>query len=48
MPRFAANLSMMFNEVPFMGRFAAAARAASKEPGSCCRTISHPKQSPTS
>src|SRR3954462_2745226 len=27
MPRFAANLSMMFNEVPFAERFAAAARA---------------------
>jgi hydroxypyruvate isomerase len=27
MPRFAANLSMMFNEVPFPERFAAAARA---------------------
>jgi hydroxypyruvate isomerase len=27
MPRFAANLTMMFNEVPFPGRFAAAARA---------------------
>jgi hydroxypyruvate isomerase len=27
MPRFAANLSMMFNEVPFMARFAAAADA---------------------
>lgn len=26
MPRFAANLSMMFNEVPFLDRFAAAAR----------------------
>ena len=25
MPRFAANLSMMFNEVPFMERFARAA-----------------------
>ena len=24
MPRFAANLSMMFNEVPFLDRFAAA------------------------
>ena len=23
MPRFAANLSMMFNEVPFLDRFAA-------------------------
>ncbi len=27
MPRFAANLSMMFTEVPFRQRFAAAARA---------------------
>lgn len=27
MPRFAANLSMMFNEVPFLDRFAAAAEA---------------------
>lgn len=27
MPRFAANLSMMFNEVPFPERFAAAAKA---------------------
>lgn len=27
MPRFAANLTMMFNEVPFPERFAAAARA---------------------
>jgi hydroxypyruvate isomerase len=27
MPRFAANLSMMFNEVPFLERFEAAARA---------------------
>ncbi|MFC2254722.1 hydroxypyruvate isomerase [Labrys portucalensis] len=26
MPRFAANLTMLFNEVPFMERFAAAAR----------------------
>ena len=25
MPRFAANLSMMYNEVPFLDRFAAAA-----------------------
>ena len=30
MPRFAANLSMMFNEVPFSQRFAAAARAGFK------------------
>jgi hydroxypyruvate isomerase len=27
MPKFAANLSMMFNEVPFLERFGAAARA---------------------
>lgn len=27
MPRFAANLSMMFTEVPFIERFAAARRA---------------------
>src|SRR3978361_421558 len=27
MPRFAANLSMMFNEVPFLDRFEAAANA---------------------
>jgi hydroxypyruvate isomerase len=27
MPRFAANLSMMFNEVPFLERFGAAAKA---------------------
>ena len=30
MPRFAANLSMMFNEVPFLERFAAAADAGFK------------------
>jgi len=27
MPKFAANLSMMFNEVPFIERFSAAADA---------------------
>ncbi len=30
MPRLAANLSMMFNEVPFLDRFDAAARAGFK------------------
>lgn len=30
MPRFAANLSMMFNEVPFFDRFEAAAKAGFK------------------
>ncbi|HEX2726481.1 MAG TPA: hydroxypyruvate isomerase, partial [Beijerinckiaceae bacterium] len=27
MPRFAANLSMLFTELPFLDRFAAAAKA---------------------
>ena len=27
MPKFAANLTMMFNEVPFLDRFEAAAKA---------------------
>jgi hydroxypyruvate isomerase len=30
MPRFAANLSMMFNELPFLDRFAAAAKCGFK------------------
>ena len=30
MPRFAANLSLMFNEVPFLDRFALAAKAGFK------------------
>ena len=30
MQRLAANLSMMFNEVPFLDRFAAAAKAGFK------------------
>ena len=30
MPRFCANLSMMFNEMPFLDRFAAAAKAGFK------------------
>ena len=30
MPRLAANLSMMFNEVPFLQRFDAAAKAGYK------------------
>jgi hydroxypyruvate isomerase len=30
MPRFAANISMMFNEVPFLDRFARAAQAGFK------------------
>jgi len=27
MPRFAANLTMLFTELPFLNRFAAAAKA---------------------
>ena len=34
MPRFAANLSMMFTDVPFLDRFEAAAKA-----GFTCRRI---------
>ena len=30
MPKFAANLTMMFNEVPFLDRFEAAAKAGFK------------------
>ena len=30
MPKFAANLSMLFTELPFLERFAAAARAGSR------------------
>lgn len=30
MPKFAANLTFLFNELPFMGRFAAAAQAGFK------------------
>jgi len=30
MPKFSANLSMMFQEVPFMERFSAAAKAGFK------------------
>ena len=30
MPRFAANLSMLFTELPFLDRFAAAASAGFK------------------
>jgi hydroxypyruvate isomerase len=29
MPKFAANLTMLFNEMPFLDRFAAARRQAS-------------------
>jgi len=41
MPRFAANLSMMFNEVPFLDRFDAAAKSGIHGPVriSCFPTI---------
>lgn len=39
MPRFAANLSMMFTEVPFIERFAAARKAGfdAVEFRHCCK-----------
>ena len=33
MPKFAANLTMLFNELPFLDRFAAAAKAGFKGRG---------------
>ncbi len=39
MPRFAANLSMMFTEVPFLDRFDAAAKAGFTPSNSCFPTI---------
>lgn len=42
MPRFAANLTMMFNEVPFLDRFAAA-RAAGFEAVEFLSPYEHPK-----
>ena len=35
MPRFAANLSMMFTEVPFLDRFDAAAKRDLRPSNSC-------------
>lgn len=43
MPRFAANLTMMFNEVPFLDRFAAA-RAAGFEAVEFLSPYEHPKE----
>ena len=43
MPRLAANLSMMFNEVPFLDRFDAAAQGrASRRSSSCSPTSTQP------
>ena len=44
MPRFAANLTMMFNEVPFLDRFDAAAQAGLPPLNSCFPTIIRPKE----
>lgn len=41
MPRFAANLSMMFTEVPFIERFAAA-----RKPGSMLWNFCFPMTTP--
>lgn len=41
MPRFAANLSMMFTEVPFIERFAAA-----QKPGSMLWNFCFPMTTP--
>ncbi len=45
MPRFAANLSMMFTEVPFLDRFDAAAAPASPPSSSCFPTSTRPRRS---
>ena len=42
MPRLAANLSMMFNEVPFLDRFAAARKAGLRRRWSSCSPTSIP------
>lgn len=42
MPRFAANLSMMFTEAPFIERFAAAAAAGFRPLSFCSPTILPP------
>ena len=45
MPRLAANLSMMFNEVPFLDRFGLPAPAwpGSRAWSSCSPTTSQPR-----
>ena len=40
MPRFAANLSMMFTEVPFLDRFDAAAKAIASQAAAMCTPAS--------
>ncbi len=42
MPRFAANLSMMFTEVPFIERFAAARKSRVR----CCGISVSPMTTP--
>ena len=38
MPRLAANLTMLFNEVDFLDRFEAASRAGFEASSTCSRT----------
>ncbi len=45
MPRFAANLSMMFTDVPFLDRFEAAAKAGFTAVEFLFPTIIRPKAS---
>jgi hypothetical protein len=45
MPRFAANLSMMYTEHDFLDRFAAAARTGSRPSSTCSRTTIRPPRS---
>ena len=47
MPKFAANLTMLFNEVGFLDRFGEPRRPASRASSSCSRTASTPPRSPT-
>ena len=43
MPRFAANLSMMFQEVPFLERFAPGGCRRLRRASSFCSPMSTPK-----
>ena len=45
MPRFAANLSMLFTEQDFMDRFAAAAQAGFSVSSTCSPMTSLPSRS---
>ena len=45
MPRFAANLSFLFLDLPFLDRFDAAAKAGSEPSNSCFPTSTHHRTS---